>query len=110
MATWTKNAYNTAVTQNRHSRFVHAAPRGLGAWARAHARQPWLDDLIASNAGPIAYSGIFACSAAAIHSVPRQVWKRLLRQLTQGDNLEAGHYMERLWGLLLHAKPPPRAR
>jgi hypothetical protein len=105
MAAWTKTAYNTTVTQNRHSRFVPAVPRGLGAWASAHARLPWLDYLIAANAGPIAYSGIFACSAAAIQRVPRRTWKRLLRPLTQGDNIEAGHYMERLWGLLLHDRP-----
>lgn len=46
--------------------------------------------------------GIFAARREALQQTPLDVWRRLRDELSVGDNLEAGHFMERAWlGLAL---------
>jgi hypothetical protein len=35
----------------------------------------------------------------AVHATqyPPELWRRVYAELAEGDNVEAGHYMERLW-------------
>lgn len=47
------------------------------------------------------HGGVFATTREAIQSVDLEVWRSLLNEMTTGDNLEAGHYMERSWNQLL---------
>ncbi len=52
----------------------------------------------------VCYGGIFAASASALKSNDASIWKSAERRLSRGNNIQEGHYMERLWGLLL-SKP-----
>eukprot|EP00984_Skeletonema_dohrnii_P030580 scaffold22177_cov90-Skeletonema_dohrnii-CCMP3373.AAC.2 len=47
------------------------------------------------------YGGIFAASTANIFKQDMKVWKALEKSLERGDNIQEGHYTERLWGVLL---------
>jgi hypothetical protein len=74
---------------------VRAAPSPFWRWWRAHA--PF------GMAFPHFFvrAGVFAARGDALRSVERSVWRRFEAQLGAGDNVEAGHYMERSWyGLL----------
>ena len=51
----------------------------------------------------VCYGGIFAASASSIRG-DAAVWTRAEGMLSRGDNIQEGHYMERLWGALL-ARP-----
>eukprot|EP00985_Skeletonema_marinoi_P001451 scaffold581_cov127-Skeletonema_marinoi.AAC.2 len=47
------------------------------------------------------YGGIFAASTANVFKQDMKVWKALEKSLERGDNIQEGHYTERLWGILL---------
>lgn len=47
------------------------------------------------------YGGVFAASYSNIKKVDHSTWKRIEKALSRGSNIEEGHFMERLWGLLL---------
>jgi len=49
----------------------------------------------------VCYGGMFAASAANIFKQDARVWKAMEKSLSRGDNIEEGHYAERLWGALL---------
>mmetsp|Transcript_24899 Transcript_24899/g.53054 ORF Transcript_24899/g.53054 Transcript_24899/m.53054 type:complete len:140 (+) Transcript_24899:3-422(+) len=50
---------------------------------------------------PVCYRGNFAASVFNIRKVPWKVWEALEMSLSRGNNIEEGHFMERLWGILL---------
>jgi len=50
---------------------------------------------------PICYCGSFLTQVRQIRRAPIDDWSLLLQALSRGDNIEEGHYMERLWAALL---------
>lgn len=50
---------------------------------------------------PVCYRGNFAASVSNIRKVSRKVWEALEMSLSRGNNIEEGHFAERLWGILL---------
>ena len=52
----------------------------------------------------ICYGGSFATSGRNVLRIPRGDWSALSTALLRGDNIEEGHYVERLWAALL--SPP----
>jgi len=53
---------------------------------------------------PVCYRGHFATTPSRILQHPLNFWVRLRDALSRGDSLEEGHYLERLWAILL-SKP-----
>ena len=59
------------------------------------------------DAGPlpelvqVCYGGVFAASVENIKKTDISIWKKAEESLSRGDNIQEGHYMERLWGPLL---------
>ena len=52
----------------------------------------------------VCYGGSFATSGRNVLRIPRADWSALSTALLRGDNIEEGHYVERLWAALL--SPP----
>ena len=82
-----------------------APVRPLGAWLRATG-------VFASDVAsrirtawrwlvPVCYGGTFAVRSDRVSAVPTDVWASVERALRRGDNIEEGHYMERMWAALL---------
>ncbi len=90
--------YQTMSKSNRKddSRVIPATDRPFGEWYRARFNRtcPVL----------INYHGLFAVSCESIRSVPLKRWRELRDELSVGDNLEVGHFMERTWFSLLTQK------
>mmetsp|Transcript_15379 Transcript_15379/g.32541 ORF Transcript_15379/g.32541 Transcript_15379/m.32541 type:complete len:362 (+) Transcript_15379:227-1312(+) len=53
---------------------------------------------------PVCYRGHFSTTPSRIVQYPLQFWVNLRDALGRADNLEEGHYMERLWAAIL-SKP-----
>ena len=53
----------------------------------------------------VCYGGTFAATATAVRRTPRSDWIALRDALTRGDNIEEGHFAERLWAVLLSPSP-----
>ena len=53
----------------------------------------------------VCYGGTFATTRASVRRHPRASWERLTVALARGDNIEEGHYTERLWAALLSTPP-----
>ena len=51
--------------------------------------------------GGIRFGGAFAATRRQIWARRAETWRRLSDALSRGNNIEEGHYSERLWGLLL---------
>eukprot|EP00980_Cylindrotheca_fusiformis_P004882 scaffold1038_cov100-Cylindrotheca_fusiformis.AAC.5 len=49
----------------------------------------------------VCFGGVFAASVRRIRQQKMEVWKRLEESLSRGDNIQEGHYAERMWGMLL---------
>jgi hypothetical protein len=70
----------------------------------------WIDKLQLSpifstqNIVSICHGGFFAATQSRIAKQPKRVWDALEKSLTRGDNIEEGHYAERIWGCLF-SKP-----
>lgn len=56
---------------------------------------------------PVCYGGIFSASIANIYKRDMKVWKSLTKKLERGDNIQEGHYAERLWATLLSTPLKP---
>ena len=52
----------------------------------------------------VCYYGILAVSRDDILSRPKSFYEEILNHLSVGDNLEAGHYVERSWGAIFRPK------
>ena len=52
---------------------------------------------------PVCYGGMFATNARRIRQHEAELFDRLVSSLSRGDNVEEGHYAERLWATLLSA-------
>ena len=94
----------------RNTTLVRSGYSSLGHWidssgvlnasvvAYLNARQSW----------PVCLGGDFAASADALHRIDRSTWRRLELALSVGNNVEVGHYMERLWAVLLTSSTAQR--
>eukprot|EP00980_Cylindrotheca_fusiformis_P027811 scaffold22560_cov135-Cylindrotheca_fusiformis.AAC.22 len=49
----------------------------------------------------VCFGGVFAASVKNIKKRKMELWKNAETSLSRGDNIQEGHYMERMWGLLL---------
>jgi len=81
-------------TQQR-SDFVLSKLRPFDKWFHHHFGQN------TNLPRTVVYKGVFAASKKAIQRVPLHVWHALLSDLSVGENVEVGHYCERLWYWLL---------
>ena len=64
----------------------------------------WLSALNLSQPFPysaVCFSGVYAVLESRIAAVPRDVWRRMERSLSRGNNIEEGHFAERTWAGLL---------
>lgn len=87
------------------NRFIRAKPRGVYNWTReilknTKDKNKILKRIENGDNELICYSGIFAVKKSALQNNTRIVYQKLCDGLQNGDNIEAGHYVERLWGLL----------
>ena len=57
---------------------------------------------------PVCFGGIFAGTISRIKK-QRHVWPRIRKVLERGDNIEEGHFVERLWAGLLTKPLSPHA-
>jgi len=56
---------------------------------------------------PVCVGGSFATSRLAAQRAPlKDGWARVAKALSRGDNIEEGHFMERMWAVLL-SRPLP---
>jgi len=113
MSSWKLNNWNPSHKQVK-SNFIKASPRGLYNWTkfilsditgRANDTRskyiPILDRIAHySDCYPVCYSGIFTVTRDGIQNNSKSTYTKLMKGLQNGDNLEAGHYVERLWGFL----------
>ena len=54
----------------------------------------------------VTYFGVFLVSRNLIRNNDIEIYKGLINQMTHGDNLENGHFMERLWAHLFLSTIP----
>uniref|UniRef100_A0A7S3EWQ7 Uncharacterized protein n=1 Tax=Haptolina ericina TaxID=156174 RepID=A0A7S3EWQ7_9EUKA len=106
-------------TRPEHRTPFNSPFRPMSAWLSqsgvfANASSGFLPDVEApfrqlstQSLWPACYGGGFATKRSQIRRWPQQMWQRLARALSRGDNIEEGHYAERLWAVLL-VKPPSR--
>ena len=88
-------------TLRNYAFFAHV--QRVGTWLN---RSALLDDdeLAAAFAQPlwrVCFGGAFAATRSQIWARRAETWRRLSDALSRGNNIEEGHYSERLWGLLL---------
>ena len=86
--------------------FTMASVRPFGRWLtsngiRARGR---------NGTASACYGGFFAASRDAIRSSSREVYARVVKEVSIADSLEAGHYLERAWPSLFHLRHLPRSR
>jgi hypothetical protein len=73
----------------------------------ARAFDPWFIKLFtASTFIPVCYGGAFAFLGASAKRHSRESFGRLRNMLARADNLEEGHFQERLWMYVLFPEPP----
>jgi hypothetical protein len=49
----------------------------------------------------VCFGGIFAASVQSIKRTKMEVWRAAEQSLSRGNNIQEGHYMERIWATLL---------
>lgn len=92
----------------------NAPVRPLGAWIASVVEGAGLADATAVLSRlrqplvPVCYGGTFATTSAQVRRHERKLWAALAARLSRADNIEEGHYMERLWAPLLARVPSPR--
>ena len=74
----------------------HVGDRTLGDFYNSLNARPSSPDLV-----QVCYGGIFAASTENIFKQNLRVWTTLEKALERGDNIQEGHFAERIWGSLL---------
>jgi len=86
-----------------HKKGFQAPTRPLGRWAESVGLNASTTQAIA----PVCVGGSFAVSRVAAQRAPLNFgWGPVARALGRGDNIEEGHFMERLWAMLLSGSLP----
>ena len=100
-ATREANAHAHRTTFN-NDQFT-ATRRPLGRWLSQSGilRDDELSTLRSEPLWPVCFGGNFAVRAANVRRVRHKGWLSLQTTLQRGDNIEEGHYAERLWAALL---------
>mmetsp|Transcript_58935 Transcript_58935/g.144160 ORF Transcript_58935/g.144160 Transcript_58935/m.144160 type:complete len:281 (-) Transcript_58935:241-1083(-) len=77
--------------------------RPLGKWLKSFGDAM---DFKVTRAGyiPICFGGVFMTTVSNIRHSPVRDWSTIVQSLSRGDNIEEGHFMERIWAGLL--SPP----
>ena len=57
---------------------------------------------------PVCYGGNFGATRERIQAVPEALWERIRLALTRADNIEEGHFLERIWAGLLNPRLSPQ--
>eukprot|EP00306_Pavlova_sp_CCMP459_P006203 CAMPEP_0185169030 /NCGR_PEP_ID=MMETSP1139-20130426/16715_1 /TAXON_ID=298111 /ORGANISM="Pavlova sp., Strain CCMP459" /LENGTH=361 /DNA_ID=CAMNT_0027734553 /DNA_START=166 /DNA_END=1248 /DNA_ORIENTATION=+ len=103
----------SANAQEQRAQRFNAEHRPLGAFVlelerRALAidpQSPRISLFGGKSVVPVCYGGSFAATREAIQHRPRALWRALASMLERGDNIEEGHYTERLWAVALALEP-----
>lgn len=107
MVDWVLDSYDTNHDQSGN-KFIKAKPRGIYNWVahtlKGESNSTGILDRIKKPCTKICYSGIFASTRTSIHTTSRSIYGKLLKNMQNGDNIEQGHYMERLWGFLFEKR------
>jgi len=103
----TKHEQNKAAT-NASGGFK-ASWRPLGNFTRHLLSPDTLQHLdgVHHSVRRVCYGGSFAASGRNVQRIPLDDWSALSTALLRGDNIEEGHFVERLWAALL--SPPVNA-
>jgi hypothetical protein len=106
LATHFRKRYSTDHEQNVTSALMgtfEAPFASLGAWAEQFNFDAATRHRMSQELWPVCYQASFVAPGAAITAVPQSVWAALHHSLVKRevDSVEEGHYMERLWGVLL---------
>lgn len=96
--TWVASSVHNAKI-NPEAHLEPSLPRPFGKWFQAVFGQ----DL--SVRAELMDGGVFWGTAEGIRTTPLPVYHKLLLQTEVGSNPEVGHYIERVWGFLVSAKP-----
>mmetsp|Transcript_21765 Transcript_21765/g.35946 ORF Transcript_21765/g.35946 Transcript_21765/m.35946 type:complete len:348 (+) Transcript_21765:107-1150(+) len=89
--------------QNYGSSNFTSPLRPTGRWLQAKLTPTAVySELRRRKLVPVCYGGIFAVQRQRIASRPLETWRSIRNALSRGvDNIEEGHYVERLWAALL---------
>jgi hypothetical protein len=66
-----------------------------------------VDISLTTDLAPVCFGGHFMTTVDRIKKAPVGTWQPVLDSLSRGDNIEEGHFMERLWAPLLSPPIPP---
>ena len=78
--------------------YLRADVRPWGEWVRRHFAAPWPEE---APDAPTCLGGAFAAGRDALLRAPSETYAALEAELSRGNSLEAGHFMERAWLPLL---------
>lgn len=81
--------------------------RPLGKWLVAADIMPRrkAENLLHHKVLPVCYGGQFAVAKPNIALFSQEKFRNLQRALERGDNIEEGHFIERLWAGMLSSRP-----
>ena len=85
-------------TSNPETKLQLCEPRPYGKWYDLNFN-PVLDVHI------VCYFGIFAVAREHIIQHPKSYYEKLIKYVETHSNPEAGHYMERSWGVIFYPYP-----
>lgn len=58
---------------------------------------------------PVCYGGMFMTQKRGLLKQPQEVWSNLTEGLSRGNNIEEGHFVERLWATLVSPQSSDKA-
>jgi hypothetical protein len=89
--------YKTKSKTNSKDVF-EATSRPLSAWTE---KMPVNVTFTTNGIVEVCLGGVFMTTIRQILNAPVSDWNAIVTALSRGDNIEEGHYMERLWAVLL---------
>ena len=94
--------WNPSYNQSKASQFIRSPETPMIRWiAKLFGPEEKITQEIKNNPIHICWGGTFSAHRHEIQRTEKKVWQQLLGQMSVGDNIEVGHYMERLWFHLL---------
>lgn len=96
-----------SASKDNSSRF-ESPVRPLGKWLAHIGVLPdgKAEELLAQKIVPVCFGGQFAVARQNILTLSQESFRKMESALKRGDNIEEGHYAERLWASILSSKPP----
>jgi hypothetical protein len=108
---WTLGTFSMdtyAGARNKTSDDFVAPIRPLVNWATHLKQQNSIDIAFNTDLVPICFGGHFITTIERILVAPVANWTPALEALSRGDNIEEGHFMERLWAPLFSLPIPAK--